>query len=92
MGFNVVYMFGEFKCMVKYGYQLLKFGFVFGFCDLCWCLLVFVGDIVIYLNILMCMVKVLNYVDWLLYDVFCEGRNQDGKIVVNFMLIVIEFI
>ncbi len=92
MGLNVAYMFGEFKRMAKDGHQPPKLGPALGFRDLRWRLPVFAGDTVTYSNTLMRTVKAPNHADRLLHDVTCEGRNQDGKIVVSFTPTVIEFI
>ena len=92
MGLNVGYMFGEFKRMAKDGHQPPKLGPALGFRDLRWRLPVFAGDTVTYSNTLTRTVKAPNHADRLLHDVTCEGRNQDGKIVVSFAPTVIEFI
>ncbi|HWU62568.1 MAG TPA: MaoC/PaaZ C-terminal domain-containing protein [Ensifer sp.] len=92
MGLNVAFLFAEFGRLAKAGHQHPKMGPALGFRELRWRLPVFAGDTVDFTNTLIRSVKAPNHADRLLHDVYCEGRNQDGKIVVNFTPTVIEFI
>jgi acyl dehydratase len=92
MRLNVDYMYGEFARIVREGGEAPKTGPALGFRELRWKSPVFAGETVSYANMLQRSLKMPNREDRLLHEIYCEGTNQDGKVVVTFMPTVIEFL
>jgi acyl dehydratase len=92
MRLNVDFTTRTFTELARSGQTPPKFGPALGFQDLKWKLPVYAGDTVTYYNTLLRHIPMPNRSDRAINEFLCEGKNQDGKTVITFVVRPLEFL